>query len=421
MTQNLQHIKSQFYRDENSTLWQRIFWNSLYMAFFLLPLDINLPTPFFIIAMVSGSVNIFKGDKGYEAKNKVLLLFPLYFLVLVGSLLYTENLSDGWGLIQRSLSLLIFPIIFLFVKEDALSVRKLFDFLLYGLLLSFFINLIMVKYETYEYLISLPGNESVWSLFSKGWAYFLEMQFSSLVNPGYISLYILLVLSYYLKKELTNFYRFATVFILFTYLFLLASKAAILALFLMTVLLIGSVQQKSKRFLLIFTLILGTIVFVSNPRITNGVNRNMSKMVEEVNPTISLSQRFLTWEAAAYAINEAPVFGYGIGDAHDVLIATYKKMGFQENYENRYNAHNQFLTTWLEAGVLGIFVLLSIFMCLAVYLRRSVNEFSVFLALLIALLFESMLVRFNGIVFFSIIVPLLLKERSILSSRVIRN
>src|SRR5690606_6633928 len=94
---------------------------------------------------------------------------------------------------------------------------------------------------------------------------------------------------------------------------------------------------------------------------------------------------------------------------------------YQNHVKHRYNAHSQFLQTWLETGIVGIFILLFIFTWLAFYMRRSSNEFAVFLALFIALVFESMLVRFNGIVFFSIIVPLLLKKKSILSSRIIRN
>src|SRR5690606_23325843 len=94
-------------------------------------------------------MNTIKADKAYVRENKVLLVFPLYFLFLLISLFYTANLSDGVDLIVRSLSLLLFPIIFLFVKEDASSVRKLFDFLLYGLVFSFFMNLSTVLYDVF--------------------------------------------------------------------------------------------------------------------------------------------------------------------------------------------------------------------------------------------------------------------------------
>jgi len=124
-----------------------IFWNSLYIAFLLLPLGINLPTPFFIISIILGIINSIKSGRKFELDNKIVLLLPAYFLVMSFSLLYTENISDGLNLLQRSLSLFLFPLIFLFVKEDASTVRKLFDFLLLGLIISFFINFSFAIYK----------------------------------------------------------------------------------------------------------------------------------------------------------------------------------------------------------------------------------------------------------------------------------
>lgn len=373
-----------------------------------------------MIAIVIGVVNIFKSNLKYNPKNRLLLLFPLYFIVLCLSLLYTENLEDGFKLIQRSLSLLLFPVIFLFLKEDASSVRKLFNFLLYGLILSFLINFIIVLTDAFTVLQSLPDQVSLWKKVTIGWQFFMHRQFSSLVNPGYISLYIILVLSFYLKKELNSLSRLATVLILFLYLFLLASKAAYITMFLMSFMLIYKVPDITKKYLLYVVFALGSIVFISNPRLFNS-KYNFPQNVYETNPTISWNARLLTWTSAVNTIEKQPFIGYGVGDAHDALVNTYLDLGNSENYEHRYNAHNQFLETWLQTGAVGVLILTVIFTFLALSTRRSFNEFSVFLALFLALMFESMLVRFNGVVFFSIIVPLLLKERSILSSQIIRN
>lgn len=400
-----------------------MFWNGLYIAFFLLPIDINYPTPFFVLAIVFGVINIFKTDRTSIWENKVLLVFPLYFLVLVFSLLSTARLSEGFDLVIRSLSLFLFPIIFLFVKEDSSSVRKLFEFLLYGLVVSFFLNLFNVIYEVIRVVQALEL--TFWLGISTGWKLFMSEQFSALITPSYVSLYIILVLSYYLKKELNSIWRLLAVLILFIYLFLLANEAAFFTLFIMAVLLVWKVKDRAKRYLLVLMMLLGTIVFINNPHF-------FSEPAIEVDTTIGANRadlpiterdRWLTWKAAVYAIEEAPLLGYGVGDARDVLVAKFKEIGpeYENHVKHRYNAHNQFLQTWLETGVLGVFILLFIFTWLAFYMRRSFNEFAVFLALIIALIFESMLVRFNGIVFFSIIVPLLLKKKSILSSRIIRN
>ena len=401
-----------------------MFWNCLYIAFFLLPIDINYPTPFFILAIIFGGINIFKADRSIIGENKVLLVFPLYFIIQALSLIYTAHLSEGFDLVIRSLSLLLFPVLFLFVKEDASSVRKLFDFLLYGLVFSFFMNLFSVVYEVI--CIAPVTDVSFFGYISIYWTLFMNEQFSALVNPSYVSLYILLVLSYYLKKDLNSIWRLLAIVILFVYLFLLASEAAYYTLFIMAVLLVWKVKDRSNLYLLVSMVLLGTIVVVNNLHFFNEPTLVAGQHImdkDRADLPITEHDRWLSWKAAIAAIEEAPLLGYGIGDAKDVLVAKYKELGsmYQNHAKHRYNAHNQFLQTWLETGVLGVFILLFIFTWLAFYMRRSVNEFVVFLALIIALIFESMLVRFNGIVFFSIIVPLLLKKKSILSSRIIRN
>ncbi|NER18921.1 O-antigen ligase family protein [Spongiivirga citrea] len=412
-----------FYFEKNN--WVRtIFWNSLYVAFLLLPLGINLPTPFFVAAIILGVVNIFQSKTDFVADNKALLLLPLYFLLIAISLFYTRDLSSGFDLLIRSLSLLFFPIIFLFVKEDASSVKKLFDFLLVGLVISFFVNIGIALQGSLEDLDKVNYN-SVYGFIDsivKGLDNFIGAQFSSLVNPSYLSLYILLVLGYYLKNKIESGLRLTVLIILFLYLFLLASKTAYLMLTIMSVLFIIKIEDKNQKYMATVILILGLVVFLSNPRIFDFYQRikeyDQTEMYQEV---ASEKARIQSWDASIRLIKEQPLFGYGLGDANTMLIKKYRELGYQRNEMEKYNAHNQFLQTMLQTGILGAGVLIAIFFLLGRRLRRSKNEFAVFLILFTSLFFESMLVRFNGIVFLSIIIPLLLKKRSILSSRIIRN
>ncbi len=417
-----------FYKhDDNLVL--TIFWNSLYIAFLLLPLGINLPTPFFVISIILGLINFFKSRKKFDLENKIVLLFPLYFIIMSFSLFYTDNIPDGLNILQRSLSLFLFPLIFLFVKEDASTVRKLFDFLLLGLVISFFINFSIAIYNSasiikggFSFEISMDDFTAFLDVFVHGWNYFVGDEFSKLINPSYLSLYILLVLSYYLKNRLDTGLRTFIVVLLFLYLFLLASIAAYMILVIMSILLTFNIKDKNRKHTMLIMLLLGLIVFLNNPRVFDFYSKvkDFGNIIEYDNST-SEKARFLSWEASVELIKEAPLLGYGIGDANDVLIEKYEELGYTYNYENKYNAHNQFLQTFLQTGVIGFGVLVIIFILLATHMKRSKNEFSVFLILFVSLIFESMLVRFNGIVFFSIVIPLLLKKRSILSSRVIRN
>ena len=428
LSKKINELSEVFYKHDDD-LVLTIFWNSLYIAFLLLPLGINLPTPFFVISIVLGIVNIVKSRKKFVLDNKILLLFPLYFVIMLCSLAYTDNISDGLNILQRSLTLLLFPVVFLFVKEDASTVKKLFDFLLFGLIMSFFVNFSIAVYNSISVVkggffleVSIDDLTTFFNALMDGWNYFIGDEFSKLINPSYLSLYILLVLSYYLKNSLDTRLRTCIVIVLFLYLFLLASIAAYMILILISLILIFNISDKSRKHTMVIMFVLGTIVFLNNPRVLDFYSKvkDMSNTTEYANST-SEKARLLSWDASIKLIEEAPLLGYGIGDANDVLIEKYKELGYTYNYKNKYNAHNQFLQTLLQTGVLGLGVLVSVFILLAIRMKRSRNEFSVFLILFISLVFESMLVRFNGIVFFSIIMPLLLKKRSILSSRIIRN
>ena len=418
-----------FFYTDSSNISLLIFWNSLFVAFFLLPLGINIPTPFFITAMILGVINIFKSKTRISKENRVLLAFPLYFIVLCISLIYTDHFQEGLDLTIRSASLFFFPLIFLYVKEDAATVKRLFDFLLVGIVISFFINLFFGLYSCYEVISSktIIGNdiEETISTFlyalKQGGEYLIGTEFSKMVNPNYISLYILLVLSYYLKNKMTTKLQTFIFIILFLYLFLLASRAAYLILFIMCLILIFNIKDNSKKYTMVIMLLLGTALFISNSRVFNSYKEYKKPTSEEVSSTTIEKTRLLTWYSAWQLIKQSPLIGYGVGDANEVLIEKYKELNYIRNYRNRYNAHNQFLQTYLQTGLIGFSILLYIFILLGIRLQRSKNEFLVFIVLTISILFESMLVRFNGIVFLSIIIPLLLKERSILSSRIIRN
>ena len=190
-------LSEMFYKHDDDIVLT-IFWNSLYIAFLLLPLGINLPTPFFIVSIILGVVNIFRSRRKFDLDNKIVLLFPLYFIVMVLSLIYTDNLSYGLDVLQRSVSLLLFPLIFLFVKEDASSVRKLFDFLLLGLIISFFVNLSIALNNSASIIkegliakVSIKDLTSFLDAILNGWNYLIKNEFSKLINPSYLSLYIL--------------------------------------------------------------------------------------------------------------------------------------------------------------------------------------------------------------------------------------
>lgn len=403
----------------------KTFWNSLFIAFLLMPCGINLPSPFFMVSMGFG-IAIVVRDRDKFVFEPALLLFPIYFVIICFGLLYTKNLQSGLDLMQRSLSLFLFPIIFMFVKEDAATVRRLFDFLLAGLLVSFCINFFNATVSFVSYILENTSGMGIFPILDLAadvWhKFYLGAALSKWVNPNYISIYILLVLGYYLKNKLISRNRLAIVTLLFFYIFLLASIAAYLILVFMSLLLLFDVSDKQKKYTGLVIFVLGMAVFLNNPRVSGFYEllRHFDRTDHWEDMNLGKA-KILSWDASVKLIREAPILGYGTGDANDALFHKYNELGYSFNSDNRYNAHNQFFQTYLQIGMVGLAILLGIFVLLALRLRGSRHEFSIFLILFISLLVESMLVRFNGIVFFSIVVPLLLKKRSILGGRVIKN
>lgn len=112
------------------------------------------------------------------------------------------------------------------------------------------------------------------------------------------------------------------------------------------------------------------------------------------------SFRLAKWESAWTCIKSEPYFGYGTGDVQLILDQQYKVEGKFQLLD--YNAHNQYLQTWLGLGIPGLLILLASFWTL---IRFSKDRF---LALAfsgiwgICIFTESMLQTQKGIFFFAL-------------------
>lgn len=117
------------------------------------------------------------------------------------------------------------------------------------------------------------------------------------------------------------------------------------------------------------------------------------------------SFRLAKWESAWNCIKAEPIFGYGTGDVQLTLDQQYKAEGKFQLLD--YNAHNQYLQTWLGLGLPGLFLLLASFWTLIRYSKDR------FLAIAFAgiwgicIFTESMLQTQKGILFFALFYGLL--------------
>jgi O-antigen ligase len=119
--------------------------------------------------------------------------------------------------------------------------------------------------------------------------------------------------------------------------------------------------------------------------------------------------RLIMWTASSYEVAEHP-FGVGIGNVNLHLEERLKALKQSDSFiAHHYDPHNQFLMTWLEVGFFGLFCL---FLIIWLSIRtgwRHGNTLLIILglSLFFQCLFESMLQRQSGIVFFTFWICLL--------------
>ena len=89
------------------------------------------------------------------------------------------------------------------------------------------------------------------------------------------------------------------------------------------------------------------------------------------------------WHAVSGLIAERPLIGYGIKGGRLETLAKYKRDGFDMGVMGDYHAHNQYLESWLMAGIPALILLL---LMMVNALWKSIRQKS-FLLLLITLHF----------------------------------
>ncbi len=91
----------------------------------------------------------------------------------------------------------------------------------------------------------------------------------------------------------------------------------------------------------------------------------------------SFGQRIVTWMATADVLRESPVLGAGIGDARDRMIEIQQKYYPDKPYiiTQMQHVHNQFLQTYLDAGIVAMLIWIIFFY---LFFRYSFGEFTLY-------------------------------------------
>ncbi len=370
-----------------------VFFVSLFWGMPFSNIGISAFLVYFIVMLFVNGIQLPK-------RKYFLLLFPLlYFVVVfVSTLIYGTDKSIGFE-IEQKMSFLLIPLLFSLQKDkDKISLKQLMSGFVvastFGVFILFFIH-----------------------IFRSGITHIPKYKdFSLYLHPGYFSMYlsfsVFFLLNYWRRSNLKSIIVLSVVMVGHLLgVYFADSKAGILIFFVLMFFLIVKRMSHYNRWLSVALSVVVIAVFVSlfsfNSRfvIMRNVLVNYNDYIEHPEFYVeSTAERIQVWYCAFQLIPEKPWLGYGNGKSGEVLMSKYQEYGFTKSVENRLNAHNQYLEVWLQLGLFGLLLLL--FMLIVPLFVIQKNKQSLYFAflMLIALnfLFESMLQRQAGIVFFSL-------------------
>jgi len=351
--------------------------------------------------------------------NLQLLLLPLLYVLYIIGIIWSGNKHAGFFAIEVKASFFVFPIVIAayvqYFKESRIKI--LMSFIL-GCFVSSTICLFVAFYQsttiTADGLIfnTIDPRYATWDY---GGSHFRFIGLSLFLHPTYFSSYLLIAIAScveilrrrILSNRNQNGFLRISVLLFLIMIYLLSSKAMIIC----TVALVmgyaaiffnHSHDRLTKISIVLITGLI-TLIGFQNPRF---------KAVYELiaNPKIlrsddgdgTIVSRIHIWKSGLELIDSNFVFGVGPGDTNNELVKKYQFHGYKDPFRVNANAHNQFLETFIDLGLVG-FLLLIVILIFSLYKSITNKNILLFIFLCISsfnFLFESMLNVREGVVFF---------------------
>lgn len=265
----------------------------------------------------------------------------------------------------------------------------------------------------------------LYAYFASHYLYYTELA-ERLMHPAYFSALIAVAFmgGFYLreKRHFNSRWYWLTQAWLLLFLLLLSARMVLIAMLISGVLLALYLgwQRGNKR--LVWGALVGAPLFALavfwilperlQSRFTELGQFEYDIRATELKDFSGLTVRLAEWEGVFTALEGHWWLGHGTGAGHAALRTGYEKIGFQVGLDYNYNAHNQYLETWLHNGLIGLMMLLAIFILAFRTAWQQQNWLALWFVVFIMLcmLSESMLLRHRGVLLLAVYLPLILRS-----------
>ncbi|GEM_PF-250959 len=347
-----------------------------------------------------------KDFKNLIEPHKVYVI-ATYFLFVCAGLLYTSNMQVGLDRMLRQLPLLLLPICVVLLNMDQREKQAVKRLFVYSCLVLCVLSLTTLLYNYIDnYNLRFQYN-------------FVQANMYHFHYP-YDSLYINIAYVFLLFGAFSKFFKKIVSIVFFIVIFLFGVRIGILTFCLVSfVFLMRNIGRllKIKNIIgvLLIAVLVGSLLYASPYakdkyydtlfRIGLVDDENITEIGKEYHK-INLRQSL--WSSAVALIKEKPLFGHGTAGEVKLLKDKYIAQGLKNRDE--LNSHNQYLTTALQHGIVGLVFLMMAISCGFFYAfkRRKIDNFLVLAIFAIGFITESYLLRQKGILVFGIFLSMFL-------------
>lgn len=361
----IKDIKS--YWNNNSP--RRLFFEaSTYLFVSTLPLWENLNT-IILWFFVASSIFLLNPKERFQnlKRNKIAsyFLLALFFLFILG-LLFSTDTKEAIRDIERSLTLILIPLILLSHKREDFNIKRIYISLGTGL----FIGMVIC----WAFIVdSILTNATPWvqaGYFFKwiynGWNALIPLE----GHPSYFAIMLVFfILGIIRMPEFINLRKNKLKLILllapfFLFLIQTSSRIGVICLIVMLVVTIFRKFEIKKIFYLI-----GLVAVLGVLSLKFDYLGSKFATIVDTQGNVTLD-RYPRWIAILSEFKDRGnwIFGIGTGDSQALYDVAYSKGGFTIALDNGYNAHNQYLEFLVSNGLLGLLIFITVFL---VFLRNT--------------------------------------------------
>lgn len=335
------------------------------------------------------------------------LFFLLYVAYLIG-VFFTDHPDIAQKYLEYKLALVVFPLLFSFKMKEEVSLKLPSIGLFAGVIVLMILGCI---------------NSTFYFLETNSYSAFLSGRFSYIHHPTYFAVFAFvgMLLIQYAKEQGwfgTKKWIYSVLLVVMIIAQILSiSMAGVLMLFLyIAVMVLKWILRRFGKIPFLAVLVISPVILFliisKAPGLKTQFETSKKFVVEYVKDPIAFIEvdqtyvqgdetRLIMWTVAALEFSEHPM-GVGTGNVDERLDNRLLTYGQVDVASHDYNPHNQFLQTAVEIGWIGLLIFIGIITYVLFVGFKFKNVLITFIGINLAFnsLFESMLQRQSGIVFY---------------------